>query len=409
MERRESARLNHPSLFGSLHPMNLSNLNRAVQGVILKRFPGTGVTVEFLPLQDLSFGDVGSPVLMELSSEKKVAPEELFSELEKGLSELHELTFSTENGFLNVRGPSDPEWLIEAEEISSEPSRYEILVPPSSDALPGLSWLRLASVSYMQAILLSESGHNVSLLIPGGEEIGIRGIDGFRTLLSSGRSSSGNASVEELIKCFKESSDKTFLWIPPNYIPRKEFQKLFEPAAGYRERLVVRCPDRRWLFGGDTQFGVNEARSMSDEALLNLLYYLALPLEASEIDKAVPQLEDRLNIRWAIGAALERIERLFPESRRGEKGKWTEVSELERRLLIQVRFFPHFRHNAEIRGEVTEYAKAILELLTSFARFFNDPQIRHALEKGKMTSPQIQIISGVEKALRRVVTRRDSD
>src|SRR5438552_2776061 len=120
---------------------SIADLEQYITAKIHLRWPEYNLRAIFKPMSDLSHGDVGSDVLIQLSNLTKKSPESLGGELWK-LIEPSSL-FSLERGFVNFRGPSDASWLLQEEPLPYLPRNVCFFISKAGKSVSFEGYVRL--------------------------------------------------------------------------------------------------------------------------------------------------------------------------------------------------------------------------------------------------------------------------
>lgn len=374
-----------------------SDVSTFVTEKVAEIWPTLNIRADFHPILNLTFGDIGSDVLLKISAITRETPEDMGARLMPHLT--IEGAFSIDRGFLNYRNDA-PHWFLTPETHKPLPPHMRFAALGFRKGETVLSSLRVLSGLFLQAFEAERLGVDVALIAPTGELLPFHSTSApmlFQKLFSA---CSDYFDVSpKLLELLLSGESHSVVWFSHNQLPDALRKRLLLSDARSKERLLIRIPERFWTAGKvvDVRRDWIENTARDLNGLLSLLYYLSGDLLYDEIDPSTVSSREYANTWWFMHAMVERIKLHTPpfETPHG----LVSASKEERALLHRIKFLDLFRARAVMEGMVVEYVMALRDLCERFNMFFNHPSFRSRMKTSEVSATEYQIISGTSKAL----------
>lgn len=402
----------------------LKSLNAEVLKAARAVFSGAPDGVRFTPLLDLRLGVAGTDYCLRLARRYHAEPAALAARIISSLPEELRTLCAIEDGYLNVRCPADLHgWSFCPEEVEEENARaYCIFLPPATERIQGVPYLRLCAQAALQAFILCQDGHTVSILLsgellkPGATELNLIGILRSMIALSSRVERNWQASGLSRLQSFlaEHSAEKIFLWLSADSLERTSFQRFYREQIQNSEYVELRCPAQIWLSYEGNGAACHELLNWSDEELCCLCYYLALPLHGASLDLAVPRLQERANLLWYFKSCQERIDRACsllsaqhmaaPAGLELESAGWL-TSPATQRLLFRLKYLNVARAHAGVCGTVSRFLGIFEDFLASISCVLNSPDFRFRMDQNLLAAVEGRVLIDVGQILSNMIQR----
>ncbi len=387
----------------------LADLDSALTKVVRGLWPQFVRQAQFQPLIDLSLGDVGCAVGIDLAAQTGLHPDAICKEIIGAWNLPPGLEVSILRGYLNVRF-EHPNDIFTIEPESLETAGLGIVLPAYSNFQPPLSYLRIALVACTQYALARAFNCPVRFKL-GGRMLTGSLPEVVRQVLTSMQKEQPADSLTEIVKSdFAGSRELVTVWLPPQTLARSEFSLLCQSLGADSERLRVNSPTGPWLEFRTHRELPQDFAAWKDAELRNLCWYLSESLPGSEIDFFVPRSSEDANLFWYWQAVSERGEKLLPGPPKQNLEPLGDIEALAPRLrtiAIRRRFLRLFLIRAAHFGEVTRCSDALRDLLSQVSRVLNSPDFRIALSKDGPHGPEQQILAGAVQSLSDSITLCD--
>lgn len=370
--------------------------------VVRGLWPDSTLSVQFSPLVDLQYGDIGTDFLIKLSAERKEPPEQLGEELLGALNKsAHRDQFSYSHGYMNFRGGESS--LFEEEEGLIAPLKSAFIILPGRRKNISLSGhVRMLCAAFLHMDLLFKTGADVILLDPHGQRpIVAQALPGlFRAACED--AVLGEASLEPkdiAASLDKSAAERAFIWLVPGTYSRKEFQPIVHHPSRSEGKTSLQTPDATWCGGIDPEISPEYLkRIIADEGLMDRArFYFSSPEPGLVIDPDVVLLNESANTWWFAGFLRERIGSIPTPNHLAPAVR--SCTPLERDILIRCKYMALHQVAAARTGVVTGYITVIEDLLRKANRLYNDPKLRAQLRSSETAGFEHQILSGVSRVL----------
>lgn len=369
--------------------------------------PDHKIQAQFIPLLNSKIGDIGTDVCVKLAAIKKVSPYLIYQNLSARFPKELQSQCNFENGFINVRlNDLNGDTLKFNTSLPEVGLEHVILLPAPSTELRGFSYIRLISFALWQYLWLRSLAVNAVLSIPG------LSLDSekFETVLSlfkeiiirsdtvGERVSYDSALLDVLHKV--DSKKQLSVWLTSNTLQSSTFNELLNIRP---DRLTIRVIHRDMLSPIDNAVDVSSFFHQERKILASLLWYLAVPVPALDIDPNIALFEERDNIPWFFTTLLKRIERLPQDLPKLDLKNAEDLSE-QRELHLRLHFLSRFRELAAFQCKVEDCSFAINEFLTLTNAFINSPKLRQKLHNKCLNSSESEILTGVSRELSSIIS-----
>ena len=338
-----------------------------------------------LPLADPLLGDLGSDYPRRLAARLKLDAQKVLERLVARLSSDFPADALSDNAFLNLRlheiGPAV--FPFAGMERFAGPARHPhvVVVPAAAFSLDLWGKLRLCSAALLQFVTLRDLGREAAFFAGEGLLVDYHDkcewSDLMRRLLSFLPDSHQNGNVRQVagaqtLQRFQLPQAQVTFWVPPRALSSFSPFGWFGDCAFQRSLVATCSPQPRWLGPVEAEVAFEELYSWSDARLAGLVFHLAGPNSAPEVDLCVPSVNEKCNINWYLQASLERLERYrdilnsIPDKQglkveRGPAGQ----------LALRAGFLGGFYQMVADRGATGEFVQVLFELLSSVNAWLN--------------------------------------
>jgi hypothetical protein len=404
--------------------MSLNKTASVIKNAAASIWPEVNHEVELRPLVDLSLGDVGTDYFLKLANLLKLDPEIVGQRVMQEAGRQCALDWNIENGFLNLKLPDSDLMSITGKPVKTADCEYIILLQPAIRQLSSWDLLRLSSLALVQMSVLRSLNLSVELFI-GEQKVCCQReeqdfiTDVFRAIIEERYSKDSVDGIRsEFEKVLDANRDKkTFIWLTPRFFPRRRFVSFFKAKLNDNPGIILRCPEQKWLSAKEYDLEPDSLLHWSSPAILSLIVYLAGGTAAEDLDLQVPLLNEKDNLFWYLSSTRQRIHTVLGNSpladrssssdggQNGSQGAGCDaaLSELERAVLLRVKFLEYFYYNAGLHGEVRDFIDVFKGLLSSFNRLFNDPAFRLRCDSYQFSSNEFQIMTGATDVLSDII------
>jgi hypothetical protein len=374
----------------------------------------------FQPLEDASYGHFCSPLAFEASAQLRLPVEDCAKQLADALQPAlalagEKLELECVRGFLNFRAKS-PAGLLGELFTDQSPTKTAALPDcglPTTDAVallvPGpcheltiLSSIRLLSAALVQACLLRSFGASTRLLYAGKEIDLAQPAQSFALALAQALEKDSQRSAmatycEELLAPAEQLRQSFRLWLSPHWLKDaylKPYRALLDTE--HRPSAGIYAPHKDWLncdpnLGTVNATAIKQLLNWPQAQLGNLLLYLAGPSLGTELDLAVPRLEERGNLLWYLRSTLPRLQRALgacPAAPLAESSiQHTGTSAALCSTILRSCFYPA---HAAWNSKISSYLAALSETLTEINAWLNQPGLRLRASQCKLIECKLE-------------------
>jgi hypothetical protein len=388
-------------------------LQTALTAAAEKLWPELSPRAEFHPLVDLSLGDVGSGIAVELAEKLHVSPDSIAEKLLGRWTLPPGVEANMLRGYINVRFLSGGATEFESEPLSPLiPKKLGIVVAPFSKTAVKLAKLRLWSTALSQLIIARHLGIEAALyrgkdalLLSDAASV----IPVFRSIIEQLAAEEAQpAATGAIQEAFDASADcgAISLWIVPHALDRNGFVTFCREAEARGQRLSVIGPPSPWFDFRFHEENVADFSAWTDTELLALIWHLAESVPGVDIDFATPRSAERANIFWFLESTHQRLERLINKGTPGVS-KAEPPSALMRNLGMRIRFLNTFYTRAVTHGRIQDFMDVLRDTLISINRVFNEPDFRVRHARGGLNPLETKILAGARDLLSGSITLYD--
>lgn len=390
----------------------LDQLSSSLRDAVKRLWPEDQGPISVFPLSDLSLGDLGSDVALQLAEKLNQDPVGIAERILEILAAPKSVQVSTERGYINFR-LNDPSHHLDegrGDKLGSDPLR--IVAAPFISGADARAVFRLHCAAICQLTIAKHLGAAVEFWI--GEErvdvAGLRGAAGLgRALFGRIQAGPGTAPFEAVNakKMLAARSAKVCLWLLPDSLGREQFKAVCDSDSGDCSRLRLLAPAAPWIKFTRTDDPFQSFSRLSDEEVLAMLWYVAQPLPALDLDSFVPCAAEKANPIWYWKSTVSRSTELLRALGDSRQPTVEDPSPLLREIAVRLSFLRAFWLRAAWEGSVQEFLSVLMGTLSAFNRISNTPTFRSRLERGELSEHEAKIIAGAPRILSDSITLCD--
>jgi hypothetical protein len=363
------------------------------------------VPVNCFPVVDLKYGDFATDICVRLANSSKESPYAIYKKICGKLSkELSDNAFF-DNGLIYFRLSNLYQNSFDfSHDALLDQKNYTVLLPSPRSGLNEYAYLRLLSFALWQYIFLKQQNVSVKFYIfdlelkPKSSSIEI-----FSFVLDRLKNyTTKNLDVNGFLQCVDNTvtNSVVLLWLSYDCLDSQFFRKLLNYP---RSNIEINVVPKQILRPIGINFNPERYSNISPNKehfaiLANLLWYLASPTLASELDTNIAFLDESANLPWFFSTLLERLKLLTSKIE-------IAISDLEldftkdRELFVRMKCIAEYRWQAAFYGKVTIWAEVMQGFLAKINLFINSPQLRYRLENHCISSKEAYILTSVMSEL----------
>jgi len=365
-------------------------------------WPALNLKALFVPMQDLSKGDLGTDFPLQIAAQLKISSRQVLQKLMPLLPQDIPYLFTVYDDYLNLRFPN-----LSRENLEALASIYKVdidgfnnsllyLIPALKECC-GWEYLRLASIVMLQARFFVAIGIPATIVI--GDEV----------IVPSTYLDSRNKFIAEVLwqkvkptVCTQISVKDLALQVE-NLLDTHNFKNCYVWSYDQLWRgkaylnitqkinLISRHPFSTFLKGIDLNIRAEEVQEWRGATLNALQFHLASELAGHEVDIDVSKNQESANLTWYLSASLQRLKSLDLESFQNTAAP-IKFSIKQRELWIRVSFLQTSLHLATCRADIWYYLSVLRDTLDRLNQIVGDPKFRASLHRKDLDTAFLYLI-----------------